>query len=135
MLSEICKELNNWFDYSRKFGTFTISDGQLQVDFLQEGQYYRIVGSVFNDGVYQYTHGFPLHDETFEGAVWLMAVPSDVLKLDEEIAEWVGKYKDVAASPFQSESFGGYSYTKGSTEKATSWKAAFASRLNNWRKL
>lgn len=134
MLSEICKELNNWFDYSRKFGTFTISDGQLQVDFLQEGQYYRIVGSVFNDGVYQHTRVTPLHDETFEGAVWLMAVPSDVLQLDEEIAEWVGKYKDTAASPFQSESFGGYSYSKASSDSAT-WQTAFASRLRNWRKL
>lgn len=141
VLSELCKELNNWFDYERKFGKFTISDGQLQVDFLQEGQYYRIAGSVFNDGVYQYTqnpHESPLRDETFEGAVWLMAVPSDVLGLADEVEAWIGKYKDVSESPLQSESFGGYSYTKASgsgSNGGTSWRDAFRSRLNQWRKL
>lgn len=145
MLSELCKELNNWFDYSRKFGTFTISDGQLQVDFLQENQYYRIVGSVFNDGVYQYTTApnsgvspLPLYNETFEGAVWLMAVPPDVLTLAGEIETWIGKYNEASTSPYQSESFGGYSYTKASSGdggNGATWQSQFRSRLNQWRKL
>lgn len=145
MLSEICKELNNWFDKKRIFGKFTISDGTLlNVDIL-EGQYFRIVGSVLNDGVYLYQgeHNItpPLKDESFDGAVWLMAVPSDVLKLDGEITAWLEQYSNAVLSPYQSESFGGYSYTKASgasgssNPNGASWQAIFGGRLNRWRKI
>ena len=149
MLSEICKELNNWFDKKRLFGKFTISDGiLLGVDMLNE-QYFRIVGSVLNDGVYQFIldeHGAhntipPLKDESFDGAVWLMAVPSDVLKLDGEITAWLEQYSNAVLSPYQSESFGGYSYTKASgtsgssNPNGASWQAIFGGRLNRWRKI
>lgn len=137
-LSEICKELNNWFDTERRFGTFTISDGSLEADFLQDGQYFRIVGSVFNDGVYTYPVS-SLTDEAFDGAVWAMAVPPDVLQLEVDVNAWQEKYGDAAASPFQSESFGGYSYSKGAAanagESGVTWQGAFASRLNQWRKV
>ncbi len=141
MLSEICKELNNWFDKERLFGTFTISDGALLDVPLIDGQYFRIVGSVLNDGVYQYKSGSiitPLKNETFDGAVWLMAVPSDVLKLDADISAWVEKYSDAENSPYQSESFGGYSYSKASGsngENGATWQSVFRARLNNWRKV
>ena len=93
MLTELCQELKNWFDASRHFGTFTIEDGELSVSFLQDGQYFRIVGSVFNDGVYKYepnltptqehpeTHRPVLKDETFDGAIWALAVPPEVISL------------------------------------------------------
>lgn len=145
MLSEICKELNNWFDKKRIFGKFTISDGTLlNVDIL-EGQYFRIVGSVLNDGVYLYQgeHNItpPLKNESFDGAVWLMAVPSDVLNLDGEITAWLEQYSNAVLSPYQSESFGGYSYTKASgasgssNPNGASWQAIFGGRLNRWRKI
>ena len=51
MLTEICQELKNWFDLERHFGVFTIENGELSLPFLMDGQYYRICGSVFNDGV------------------------------------------------------------------------------------
>lgn len=137
MLTELCQELKNWFDVERKFGTFTIDDGHITVPDLQEGQYFRIVGSVFNDGVHLETD--TLLDETFDGAVWLLAIPKEVLDLAEEIKTWNVKYADGVASPFVSESFGGYSYTKrtsGSGETGTfGWATAFGSRLNKWRKL
>ena len=56
MLTELCAELRNYFEVpnGRHFGKFTISGGSIApLDFLQEGQYFRIVGSVFNDGVYK----------------------------------------------------------------------------------
>ena len=55
MLTELCKELNNWFDKDRIFGVFTISDGAIDQSEtgIQTGQYCRIADSVFNDGVYQ----------------------------------------------------------------------------------
>lgn len=145
MLTELCKEINNWFDKERYFGTFVVEDGVLTGNFsLQEGQYFRIVGSVFNDGVYQYP-ATELVDETFDGAIWAMAVPSEVIALAQEIKEWADKYLGVdsaAMSPFNSESFGGYSYSKsggssssGNVDLSGTWQGAFADRLNHWRKI
>ena len=138
MLTEICAELRNWFVVPNgvHIQTYTISGGSISPsDFLQDGQYFRIVGSVFNDGV----HRHPAHDltdETFDGAVWAMAVPPAVIDLAAEIEEYnnsdAGK-----ASPFTAESFGGYSYTKATDANGApiSWQKAFASRLNKLRKL
>ena len=138
MLTEICAELRNYFEVpnGRHFGKFTISGGSIApLDFLQEGQYFRIVGSVFNDGVYQYP-ATSLTDEVFEGAVWAMAVPPTLIALAAEIKA----YNDSDAgktSPYTSESFGGYSYTKATDANGApiGWQKAFASRLNKWRKL
>ena len=138
MLTEICAELRNWFVVPDgvHIGTYTISGGNIApLDFLQEGQYFRIVGSVFNDGVYQYP-ATSLTDEVFEGAVWAMAVPPTLIALAAEIEEY-NKSDAGKASPFTSESFGGYAYTKATDENGApiGWKKAFASRLNRWRKL
>ena len=138
MLTELCAELRNYFEVpnGRHFGKFEISGGSIApLDFLQEGQHFRIVGSVFNDGVYQYP-ATSLTDEVFEGAVWAMAVPPTLIALSAEIKAYnesdVGK-----ASPFTAESFGGYSYTKATDANGApiGWQKAFASRLNKWRKL
>ena len=138
ILTEICAELRNYFEVpnGRHFGKFEISGGSIApLDFLQEGQYFRIVGSVFNDGVYQYP-ATSLTDEVFEGAVWAMAVPPTLIALSAEIEA----YNDSDAgktSPYTSESFGGYSYTKATDANGApiGWQKAFASRLNKWRKL
>lgn len=145
MLTELCQELRNWFDLSRHTGTFTISGGKLTADFLLPGQYYRIIGSIFNDGVHCYEdYTDELTDETFEGAIWALGIPQAVINLAAEIAGWRAKYEAVdsaAMSPYNSESFGGYSYSKGNGNATTSgstptgWKAVFASSLNRWRKL
>ena len=138
MLTELCAELRNYFEVpnGRHFGTFTISGGSIApLDFLQEGQYFRIVGSVFNDGVYQYP-ATSLTDEVFEGAVWAMAVPPTLIALSAEIKAYNDSYAG-KASPYTSESFGGYSYTKATDANGApiGWQKAFASRLNKWRKL
>ena len=138
MLTEICAEIRNYFEVpnGRHFGTFTISGGSIApLDFLQEGQYFRVIGSVFNDGVYQYP-ATSLTDEVFEGAVWAMAVPPTLIALAAEIKA----YNDSDAgkpSPFTAESFGGYSYTKATdaSGKPIGWQTAFADRLRKWRKL
>lgn len=153
-LSEICRELNNYFEYKeRLFGSFKIVDstltyeGGVMSDFLQDGQYFRIVGSVFNDGVHVFNSPIieGLHDETFDGAIWAMAVPPDLIALSTEIDAWLAKYGDVdsaAMSPYNSESFGGYSYSKssggssnGGSGGGADWKNVFGSRLNKWRKI
>lgn len=146
MLSNLCKELRNWFDRGqpRIYGSFTIEGGRItDEDFtsvIQANQYFRIVGSVFNDGVYKYTDELALTDELFVGSIWLMAIPKDVIDLSLEIQAWVDKYGESVNSPYSSESFGGYSYTKASGGSSGSgsnptWQSVFASKLNLWRKI
>ena len=68
-------------------------------------------------------------DEKFDGTIWHMYVPADVIALASEIDEFQTNYGKV--SPFSSESFGGYSYSK----QFTGWKDAFADKLKKWRKI
>ena len=140
MLEEIMDYIHNYFEQAICRGTFTISSSSLQdVDFLQEGQYFRILGSVFNDGIYQYPCN-SLIDEQFTGEIWALAIPQRVVALAEEITAWNEKYSDTLNSPYQSESFGGYSYTKRAGNSSggsdtLSWKTQFKSQLNHWRKI
>ena len=147
MLSEICQEIRNWFDRDTPHfhGAFEISNGKITdgdvVSALQRDQYFRIVGSVFNDGVYKNTNDLTLIDEVFVGSVTLMAVPKSFVDLANEIKTWQDANGVQASSPYASESFGGYSYSKAIKSSGSgaggsfSWKDAFASRLNNWRKI
>lgn len=146
MLSELCRELKNWFDRGQPhiYGLFKITDGKIIDDSFTEviktNQYFRIIGSVFNDGVYKYTDELTLIDETFAGAIWPMAVPKEVIDLSDEIDQWLSTYGSTINSPYQSESFGGYSYTKasggsGEGSNGLSWQSVFASKLNMWRKI
>lgn len=141
MLEELMRECRNWFVAPNgvHLGTFTVKEGSITLPFLVYGQYFRIVGSVFNDGVYEYGN-VSLQDETFEGAIWALSVPPAFIKFSEEIKSWRDQYENAANSPFQSESFAGYSYTKSSASgnsggSVTGWHGVFASRLNKWRKL
>nr|DAU34927.1 MAG TPA: Protein of unknown function (DUF3199) [Caudoviricetes sp.] len=139
MLEQVLRHLNNWFLVEIHEGTFTVENGSITLPFLQTNQYFRICGSVFNDGLHQYPVT-DLTDGTFTGTVWVLAVPKAVVTLSEDIAAWEKKNGEAVLSPYTSESFGGYSYTKASGGKAdtsavTGWQDAFKSRLNDWRKL
>lgn len=145
-INEVCHELNNYFerDLPKFHGAFEISGGKIvDADFvaaIKENQYFRIIGSIFNDGVWQNTAELELTDEAFVGTVWLMAIPKDFIDLVDEMNAWETAHGSDIASPFTSESFGGYSYSKGTKGSAsggmiTSSLDMFASRLNKWRKL
>ena len=147
-LTEICQEIRNWFEKKKYYGGFSISDNMIHADkgdlVLQEDQYFRIIGSVFNDGIWQYkSEGIQgLKTESFKGSVWALAIPENVLTLGTEIDDWRKKYESSdsqAMSPFNSESFGGYSYSKSSGGASmgggSSWKSVFADALNRWRKI
>lgn len=141
MLEQTLDYIHNYFERDIVDGSFTISDGSVVLDFLQDGQYFRICGSVFNDGVHKYPAN-DLTDETFTGQIRAMAVPPAVIALADEITAWIDKYGDAMNSPYQSESFGGYSYSKGSGQNSSNnsnnpadWRVVFGSRLNHWRKI
>lgn len=141
MLTNICAEIRNYFLAHREndihSGTFTIENGSIDLDFLRNGQYFRIVGSALNDGVHRYP-AYDLDDEEFSGSVWAMSVPKAVLELDEEIESWVEKNAETLSSPYTSESFKGYSYSKASGANGRAgygWQDHFATRLNAWRRI
>lgn len=137
MLTEVCAELRNYFVKDIHNGTFEIVGGKITpLDFIQENQYFRIVGSVFNDGVYKNTADLVLTDEIFSGAVWSMAVPPSVIDLAAEIKKY-NESDEAKPSAYNSESFGGYAYTKATDENGApiGWKKVFASRLKPYRRI
>lgn len=156
MLTELCLFLKNWFEIEKCYGDFRIADGVLTYSDgtlppLQDGQYFRIIGSAFNDGVYLHSPEAPenpssgaLRDEEFSGSVWCLALPKELISLADEISAWEAKYggaNGVAMSPFSSESYEGYSYSKKSGSSSGSsgagaggWESAFASKLQRYRK-
>lgn len=145
-VGEVCAEVNNYFVSTGDIhkGDFQISGGAITPsDFLLTNQYFRIVGSKMNDGVYKNdnTSLASLVDESFSGSIWSMSVPPAFVKTCEKINEWYNKYGGVngaAASPYVSESFAGYSYTKASKDvgsNGSSWQSIFADSLNIWRRI
>ena len=152
LISEICDYLNNYFDMNDDHealpswrGEFSISDGEIDLTGkILNGQYFRIQNSIFNDGVHQYP-ATDLTDETFTGKIQAMAIPKDLIAIAGEIEEWMTKNAAVdstAMSPFNSESFAGYAYSKssggassGTSGNAPIWAAAYGGRLARWRKL
>lgn len=90
MLEQVLRHLNNWFLVDIHEGTFTVENGSITLPFLLTNQYFRICGSVFNDGLHQYP-AVDLTDETFTGSVWALAVPKAVIDLSVEIEAWQGK--------------------------------------------
>ena len=169
MLETILTHLHNWFPArgGKHVGTFEIVSGEPRVPFLREGQYYRVRGSAMNDGLHraavppsasddalaedgvsaheagasdenetENADSFGGRDEVFEGEIWALAVPEAVIALAEEIAAWREKNPETDKV---SESFGGYSYSRGSgnagqTGGAGGWQAAFAARLAPYRR-
>lgn len=143
---EVCSYLKNWFDRNQPkyFGNVSIINGALSETYdLKVGQYFRIVGSTLNDGVYQYPIT-TLTDETFNGAIWGMSLPKAFIALLNDIEAWKTKYASAdsaAMSPFNSESFGGYSYSKSSgagdtnKDKSGTWQGVFGARLAPYRKM
>ena len=146
MLTEICEYLRNWFcdDSDIIVGDIVVGGSEITVPYgvIQPGQYIRIVGSVFNDGIWQYGSA-TFRPETFDGAVWPMRMPKTLIDLATDIEDWQAKYGKAdskAMSPFNSESFAGYSYSKsssgiGEVASPTTWQGVFAARLSPWRKL
>lgn len=145
MISQVCADIRNYFTYDsdKHTGTFKVEGGVLVPSVEIPAGYYAVFGSRKNNGVHKDTD--VLKDEgEFDGSVWAMSVPDDFLALVGEIEDWQKKYGGVdseAQSPFYSESFGGYSYSKaagstssGANAAASTWQSVYAARLNRWRR-
>ena len=141
MLSEVCAYLRNYFYHGEPtIGKIEIANGALIEPYgLKANQYFRIIGSMFNDGVYQYPLT-TLQDETFNGAVWGMAVPPDLIALIAEMEAWKTNNAYALNTPYQSESKADYSYSLKSSGNSADGGAMtvinqFSGRLARWRKL
>lgn len=147
MLEEVLRYINNRFDrdssgvaYGSKSGTFTIEGGSLEVDGLLEGQYYWVEGSALNDGLHLHPSS-DMRDETFSGTVVFLVIPNSVVDMAAEIEAWNAANSEVVNSPLQSESFGGYSYTRagggseGNQTPSAAWQLQYGARLRPYRKL
>lgn len=143
-VEDVMRECRNHFLHGAIGGTFTISGGKLSpLDGITPRQYIAIRGSAFSDGVYvcdatgRLTNGdddLSLPNETFSGAVYLLAPPQRFIALVSAIDEYDGKN---AIGGMQSESFGEYSYTKASGRNGgtMTWQEAFAVSLRPYRRL
>ena len=142
VMTEVCDYLNNYFWEKKIVGKFSIEDGSITIPALKNGQYFRIIGSTFNEGVHIYP-ATDLHDEEFEGTIEAMAIPAVVIAIASDIKDWQTKYggaNSAAMSPCNSESFNGYSYSKSGSGNANSgsnvtWQDVFGGRLNKYREL
>jgi hypothetical protein len=137
-VGDVCAAVHNFFVVPDgiHIDTFTVKNGSLILPFLADGQYFRIVGSIFNDGVYVYP-AEGLTDETFRGGVWAMAPERAFLDIVSEISAYT-ETDAAKATPYQSESFGGYSYSfnaRRDSDDPTAWQTVYRKRLNRWRKL
>lgn len=154
MIEQVCAHIHNYFETDPVTGqrliypgTYTITDGKIDLPFLIEDQYFRIFGSRMNDGVHQYKteladgESSELKDETFTGVIWEMRPPREFLKLVSEISDWMDKYGDTMRNPYQSEDvIGVYHYTKMTSGKVTgdyiaTWQNVYKDQLKEWRKL
>lgn len=134
IMNRLCAHIRNYFtdDGITERGDFTISDGIIDLPFLRPGQWFRVMGSRFNDGVHQYPGG-ELTDETFSGIVWEMLPPAEFLDLAKDIETWLSQYEDAVKAPYVSENVQGvYSYKR---QDGFDWRLVFRQRLNRYRRL
>lgn len=145
MLEQVLYHLHNWFGrVSICARNCTIADGAMPASIsssLLDGAWYRIEGSILNDGLHQHPAD-DLQDETFDGTITMLAVPKALLQVVEDISAWQELNGAAIDGPYASESFDKYSYTlkdgisSGSGGNALSgWRLAFRDRLNPWRKI
>lgn len=141
-LMRVCR---NYFERSFVDNEYNIdSSGALTPhDGITSGQYIAIEGSHLNDGVYTIDAEGKLQngddeleftEESFCGRVWLLAPPRDFIRLAAAIADFEAKNP---TGGYKSESFGEYSYTKGSGKngEAITWEQAFASDLRPYTRM
>lgn len=162
-LEKVLSHIHNWFPVgSEQVSDCEISNGSLPASVsgaMLDGQWYRIQGSILNDGLHRHQPSYPqgqssdLVDETFSGTITLLAIPKALLGIAEEIQTWIDDRKAARAylsqtaskGAYQSESFGGYTYAirgdlasnsaSGGSGGLSGWQAEFAGDLSPWRKM
>lgn len=147
MIDEVCAYIHNYFEVDDTTGErliypghYTIESESITLPFLVHGQYFRVLGSELNDGVYQYPTD-ELTDEVFDGVIWKMRPPKEFLRIVKDIEDWMVKYGEIMRNPYQSEDvIGVYRYTKMTSGKVSgdfiaTWQNVYKNQLDKWRKI
>lgn len=137
-VAAVMRQVRNYFEGEPLTGEFSIRGNGLSP--APDAPWVAVRGSKYHDGVFElmgdYMQGLrdDLPDETFEGAVYPLYPPDDFLMLCKDIAAYDEK-NPVGAK--MSESFGHYSYTRGTNGNggAVDWKAAYADQLIPYRRM
>lgn len=142
-LLNILKYLNNYFYKFREDNSnFKIENNKIKVKGKYiPGQYIRIYNSYLNDGIFQVigvedgaiTIEGGINEE-FDGVIFSLSIPRDILKLSEKVKEYNQKNVN---NGIISESFEGYSYTKATNNNGelVQWHDAFKSELAPYKKM
>ena len=146
-IEAVLDHLHNHFSRGSVTGTYSVSGGVLSPSIDgQTGQHYWVRGSVFNDGLHVIGGTDLTNEQPVSMTVNLLAIPSALLEICDEIEDWQAANADAmqkaAESPYTSESFGGYTYqlkdgtaAQNGSDGLSGWQLAFKSRLDRWRKL
>ena len=140
MMEKVMRACNNAFEVGYWEGVVTVdaTNKTISVDGSSVkgvNDYVFIADSLYNNGLFKPEDPASAYtDETFTGKVWLLAPPKDFIRLCDEISTWTEKNP---AGGYVSESFGGYSYSRGakSNGAAVSWEDVFSDAITPYRRM
>ena len=163
-IDTICGETHNYFEESKVINDYTIENGRISLPFLIDGQFFRIVGSHFNDGVYVYTDGYIISDASWNNVLednidW-SSISDDTwgdLKhaelIDEtfhgaiwpmcvprafiQLSKEIEEYNNSdagKASPYLSENISGHYSYTKANASDSAWQKVFADKLRRYKK-
>jgi hypothetical protein len=142
------RECRNFFevkqsDVTEHEGSYSIAEGSLSPvpDEILTGQYIAIYGSVLNDGIWKVgtdgalTGDYDAVDEGFTATIYPLKVPPDFVQLATDITAWKAKMDE--SSPYASETFPHYSYTKAQKQGGgnITWQQQFTGRIQPFRRM
>lgn len=113
LMEDLMLYTKNYFYRWKEYGTYAINNSQIACrGQYKVGQYVRIIGSVFNDGVHE-IHSVTnntitinnLRNEEFKGYICGLAVPKEFYDLVQDIKAY--RLKHMPNLGMQSESFAG----------------------------
>lgn len=165
VIEQMCAETHNYFETDKVSGIYKIKDGNIELPFLEKYQFFRIVGSKWNDGIYVYSSDFWIlrastweevraENESWKDLLsrrWSELVEHDLV--DEEfggeiwpmnipraflnLSQEISAYIESGADKVSG--YTSESFGGYSYSKASAgsnaWENAFASKLKRWRKL
>ena len=164
-IESVCGEIHNFFETSKEIGDYTIDGGGLSLPFLSVGQFFRIIGSKFNDGVYIYSDEYLIRDASWDDILndypnWMSVADKEWGELkhteliDEsfhgaicpmaipraflELTKEIDEYigSDASkASPYVSENIGGHYSYTKAKPSDNAWQNVFSAKLKRWRKV
>lgn len=164
-IEALCGETHNYHETDRVIGEYTIENGNISLPFLVNGQFFRIHGSKFNDGVYIYSKDYIIRDATWgdilnDNINWGSLTEEDWGNLkhaeliDEsftgaiwpmrmpraflKLAQEIETYNEseaAKASPYTSESISGHYSYTKASVTDSAWENVFSAKLKRWRKV